>query len=49
MDPIGEGGDSEEAELFDSGTTARVIQFQNLVPGLVTVVAYLHFAFVPTF
>ncbi|RRJ33450.1 inorganic phosphate transporter [Halocatena pleomorpha] len=34
-------------DLFEPGTTARVIALQNLVPGIATVGAYLLFRFVP--
>ncbi|KYH25686.1 phosphate transporter family protein [Halalkalicoccus paucihalophilus] len=36
-------------DLFDPGTTARVILLQNVVPALATVGAYLTFRFVPVF
>lgn len=34
-------------DLFEPGTTARVIALQNIVPGIATVGAYLLFRFVP--
>jgi len=37
------------ADLFDPGTTARVVVMQNVVPMLATVGAYLTFRFVPIF
>ena len=37
------------SELFDPGTTARVVIMQNLVPLISTVGAYLTFRFVPIF
>jgi len=50
--PIGEEpkADIPEAEdLFEPGTTARVILLQNVVPAVATVAAYLVFRFVPWF
>jgi len=37
------------SDLFDPGTTARVVLMQNVVPMLATVGAYLTFRFVPVF
>ncbi|MFB6269994.1 MAG: anion permease, partial [Halobacterium sp.] len=37
------------SDLFDPGTTARVVLMQNVVPMLATVGAYLTFRFVPIF
>ena len=48
-EPIGEESPDEmpsTADLFEPGTTARVIALQNLVPAIATVAAYLVFRFV---
>lgn len=48
-EPIGEESPDEipsTADLFEPGTTARVIALQNLVPAIATVAAYLVFQFV---
>jgi PiT family inorganic phosphate transporter len=50
--PIGDEASEDlpaAADLFEPGTTARVIVLQNLVPALATVAAYLLFRFVPVF
>lgn len=50
MPEIGEEDPEElpgRADLFDPGTTARVIVMQNIVPVISTVGAYLTFVFVP--
>jgi PiT family inorganic phosphate transporter len=51
-EPIGEEADEDipaADDLFEPGTTARVIALQNVVPALATVAAYLVFRFVPVF
>jgi len=51
-EPIGEEGEEDlpaADDLFEPGTTARVIALQNVVPALATVAAYLVFRFVPVF
>jgi PiT family inorganic phosphate transporter len=50
--PIGEEDPQEipsAADLFDPGTTARVVLMQNVVPVIATIGAYLTFRFVPIF
>jgi PiT family inorganic phosphate transporter len=50
--PIGEEGEEDlpaADDLFEPGTTARVIALQNVVPALATIAAYLVFRFVPAF
>ncbi|AGB17707.1 phosphate/sulfate permease [Halovivax ruber XH-70] len=37
------------SDLFDPGTTAKVVLMQNVVPAIATVGAYLTFRFVPVF
>ena len=47
VDPIGEGSTEDvpsTSELFDPGTTGRVVGMQTVVPGLATVGSYLTFA-----
>lgn len=52
VEPIGEETieeTPETADLFDPGTTAKVVLLQHLVPLLATVAAFLLFRFVPVF
>ncbi|WP_424002016.1 inorganic phosphate transporter [Haloarcula salina] len=49
-EPIGEESSDDipaASDLFEPGTTARVIFLQNVVPSIATVAAYLVFRFVP--
>jgi len=51
-DPIGQESREDvpqASDLFEPGTTARVIFLQNVVPSIATVAAYLVFRFVPVF
>jgi len=52
LPPIGEEEPDDipsAADLFNPGTTARVVLMQNVVPVISTVGAYLVFRFVPFF
>ncbi|WP_254272679.1 inorganic phosphate transporter [Haloarcula marina] len=50
--PIGEESREDvpkASDLFEPGTTARVIFLQNVVPSIATIAAYLVFRFLPVF
>ncbi|RKD93911.1 inorganic phosphate transporter [Halopiger aswanensis] len=52
LPPIGEEEPERipsAADLFDPGTTARVVLMQNVVPAIATIGAYATFRFVPLF
>ncbi|WP_306054683.1 inorganic phosphate transporter [Natronococcus wangiae] len=52
LPPIGEEEPERipsAADLFDPGTTARVVLMQNVIPALATIGAYATFQFVPVF